>query len=71
MQCLDTLVQFGGFLSTHLNAEEYSRRIPMIDDLGLVYHIPVDISFFVTRPTIRNAISVSKIRVIVALNRKV
>lgn len=59
LQCLDTLVQFGGFLSTHLSAEEYSRRVPKIDDLGLVYHIPADISFFVLRPIIRNSISVS------------
>lgn len=59
-QCLDTLVQFGGFLSTHLSAEEYSRRVPRIDDLGLVYHIPADISFLMTRPTIRSAISVSR-----------
>lgn len=56
---MDTLVQFGGFLSTHLSAEEYNRRVPTIDDLGLVYHIPADIAFFMTRPTVRNAISVS------------
>ena len=53
------LIQFGGFLSTHLSAEEYSRRVPSINDLGLVYHIPSDIGFFMTRPTIRSAISVS------------
>lgn len=65
LQCLDTLVQFGGFLSTHLSADEYSRRVPKIDDLGLVYHIPADISFFVIRPIIRSSISVSfKARII-------
>lgn len=33
--------------------------MPAIDDLGLVHHIPADIAFFMTRPTIRSAISVS------------
>ena len=33
--------------------------MPSINDLGLVYHIPSDIGFFMTRPTIRSAISVS------------
>ena len=59
LQCLDSLVQFGGFLSTHFSAEEYGRRVPKIDDLGLVYHIPADIAFFVVRPIIRNSINVS------------
>ena len=58
LQCLDTLVQFGGFLSTHLSPEEYRSRVPKLNELGLEYHIPADVAFFVLRPSIHHAISV-------------
>ena len=59
MQCLDTLVQFGGFLSTHLTSTEYSQRVPPLNELGQDYHIPADVAFFMLRPLIASSISVS------------
>ena len=59
MQCLDTLVQFGGFLSTHLTSVEYSQRVPPLNELGQDYHIPADVAFFMLRPLIASSISVS------------
>lgn len=58
-QCLDTLVQFGGFLSTHLNPDDYNYRVPPLDVLGLEYYIPADAAFFMLRPLIKSSINVS------------
>ena len=58
-QCLSTLVQFGGFLATHLSPDEYSSKMPTLDKLGLEYNVPSDVAFFMLRPVIHNAISVS------------
>ena len=55
---MDTLVQFGGFLSSHFSAEEYNERVPSLDVLHLEYHIPADIAFFLLRPVTSNAINV-------------
>ena len=52
-------MQFGGFLSSHFSAEEYSERIPSLDVLNSEYHIPADIAFFLLRPIIANSINVS------------
>lgn len=57
-QCLDTLVQFGGFLATHMSPEEYNRRIPNLDVLGNEYNIPADVAFFMLRPRIGSSIGV-------------
>ena len=58
LQCMGTLVQFGGFLSTHLSPDEYSSKMPTLDKLGLEFNVPSDIAFFMLRPVIHNAISV-------------
>ena len=58
-QCLDTLVQFGGFLSTHLNPDDYNYRVPPLDVLGLEYHITADAAFFMLRPLIKSSVNVS------------
>ena len=58
IQCMDTLVQFGWFLSSHLSAEEYSERVPSLDVLHSEYHIPADIAFFLLRPVVANSINV-------------
>ena len=58
-QCLSTLVQFGGFLATHLSPDEYSSKMQTLDKLGLEYNVPSDVAFFMLRPVIHNAISVS------------
>ena len=59
LQCMDTLVQFGGFLSSHLSPEEYTKRVPSLDQLVQLYHMPTDVSFFLYRPKIISAINVS------------
>ena len=59
LQCLDTLVQFGGFLSTHLNPDDYNYKVPPLDVLGLEYHVPADAAFFMLRPLIKSSINVS------------
>ena len=61
VQCMDTLVQFGWFLSSHLSADEYSERVPSLDVLHSEYHIPADIAFFLLRPVVANSINVRKI----------
>ena len=58
-QCLDTLVQFGGFLSTHLNPDDYNYKVPPLDVLGLEYHVPADAAFFMLRPLIKSSVNVS------------
>jgi len=60
---MDTLVQFGGFLSSHFSSEEYSERLPALDVLHSEYHIPADIAFFLLRPVMANAINVSYSRI--------
>ena len=55
---MDTLVQFGGFLSSHLSPEEYARRVPSLDQLVDHYHMPADVCFFLYRPKITSAINV-------------
>jgi THO complex subunit 2 len=57
--CLDTLVQFGGFLSTHLNPDDYNYKVPPLDVLGLEYHVPADAAFFMLRPLIKSSINES------------
>lgn len=56
---MDTFVQFGLFLSTHLSAEEYSKWVPSLAVLGQDYHIPPDAVFFMLRPLISNSVTVS------------
>ena len=55
---MDTLVQFGGFLSSHLSPEEYSRRVINLDVLIKEYRLPGDIAFFLYRPKLSSSIGV-------------
>ena len=48
-QCHDTLFQFGGFLSTNLNQEEYTKQVPKIETLIEQYGTPWDVAFFISR----------------------
>ena len=59
-QCMDTLVQFGGFLSSHLSPEEYSKRVPSLDTLIQEYRMTGDVAFFLYRPKIFSNIGVSE-----------
>ncbi len=58
-QCLDTLVQFGEFLSIHTSPDEYKGRLPSLTELRLDYHLPVDVAFYMLRPVLHTAITVS------------
>ena len=57
---MDTLVQFGGFLSSHLSPEEYSKRVPSLDTLIQEYRMTGDVAFFLYRPKIFSNIGVSE-----------
>lgn len=49
-QCQDSLVQFSQFLSSTLTTEEYIQIFPKIDQLVRVYHVSIDVAFFLSRP---------------------
>jgi len=55
-QCQDTLVQFGGFLATQLNTDDYKASLPSLDELRRVYHISPDEAFCLSRSVYRHAI---------------
>ncbi|KAJ6663264.1 hypothetical protein lerEdw1_010400 [Lerista edwardsae] len=55
--CHDTLVQFGGFLASNLNTEDYIKRVPSIDILCNEFHTPHDAAFFLSRPMYAHHIS--------------
>ena len=57
---MDTLVQFGGFLSSHLSPDEYSKRVPSLDTLIQEYRMTGDVAFFLYRPKIFSSIGVRK-----------
>lgn len=59
MQCQDTLVQFGSFLSMQLSTEEFIKRLPPINELIGVYHVPQDAAFFLCRPLYSYRVNVS------------
>ncbi len=56
---MDTLIQFGAFLSSYLSPDEYSRRVFDLDLLIKEYRIPGDIAFFLYRPKLSSSIGVS------------
>jgi uncharacterized C2H2 Zn-finger protein len=58
LQCQDTLVQFGSFLSMQLSTEEFVKRLPSVDTLIMHYHIPADAAFFLCRTQYAYAINV-------------
>ena len=49
-QCQDTLVQFGQFLATNLSIDDYTLRLPPMDQLLTKYHVNSDLAFFLARP---------------------
>ncbi|CAH1777449.1 unnamed protein product [Owenia fusiformis] len=49
-QCQDTLVQLGSFLSTHISTDEFAQRLPKIETLCDMYHMPADAAFSILRP---------------------
>lgn len=57
-QCQATLVQFGSFLSNSLSIDDYSGRIPPLDQLLTSYNLNPDVAFFLVRPMISHRIFV-------------
>ena len=56
-QCQDTLVQFGQFLATNLSIDDYTLRLPPMDQLLTRYHVNSDLAFFLARPMFNHQIS--------------
>lgn len=62
---MDTLVQFGAFLSSHLSPEEYGRRVFDLNVLIEEYRMPGDIAFYLYRPKLTSLIGVHTMTYIV------
>ena len=56
-QCQDTLVQFGSFLASNLSVDDYTRRLPPMDELLTRYHVNSDLAFFLARPMFNHKIA--------------
>jgi len=56
-QCHDTLVQFGTFLASNLSQDDYTQKLPPIDQLLSEFHVNSDIAFFLARPMFNYLIS--------------
>lgn len=56
-QCQDTLVQFGQFLATNLSIDDYTLRLPPMQELLTRYHVNSDLAFFLARPMFNHQIS--------------
>ena len=56
-QCQDTLVQFGSFLACNLSVDDYTRRLPPMNELLTRYHVNSDLAFFLARPMFNHQIS--------------
>ena len=56
-QCQDTLVQFGQFLATNLSIDDYTLRLPPMNELLTRYHVNSDLAFFLARPMFNHQIS--------------
>lgn len=52
------MVQFGGFLATQLNKEDYVNNLPSLEDLVQNFSISQDAAFFLERPMFANKIQV-------------
>lgn len=57
LQCQDTLVQFGSFLACNLSIDDYTRRLPPMNELLTRYHVNSDLAFFLARPMFNHQIS--------------
>lgn len=52
------MVQFGTFLSICLSIDDYSGRLPPLDQLITEYNLSSDIAFFLIRPMVSHKITV-------------
>merc|ERR1712142_990850 len=56
-QCHDTLVQFGTFLASNLSQDDYTQKLPPIEQLLSEFHVHADIAFFLARPMFNHLIN--------------
>ena len=56
-QCHDTLVQFGTFLASNMSQDDYTARLPPIEQLLSEFHVHADIAFFLARPMFNHMIT--------------
>merc|ERR1719508_197435 len=56
-QCHDTLVQFGTFLASNLSQDDYTQKLPPIEQLLSEFHVNADIAFFLARPMFNHLIN--------------
>ncbi|XP_067949225.1 THO complex subunit 2-like isoform X2 [Watersipora subatra] len=56
-QCQDTFVQYITFLSSVLTIEELSKKLPSLEEMLSVYHIPSDAAFYLVRPMLVHSIN--------------
>ena len=52
------MVQFGGFLASQLNSEDYDNNLPPLEDLVQNFYLSQDAAFFLARPMFANKIQV-------------
>ena len=52
-------MQFGGFLGTQLNTDDYKANLPSLEELRRIYHITPDEAFCLSRSVYRYAIQAS------------
>ena len=53
------MVQFGGFLATQLNSDDYDNNLPPLEDLVQNFYLTQDAAFFLARPMFANKIQVN------------
>merc|ERR1719347_554172 len=56
-QCHDTLVQFGTFLASNLSQDDYTEKLPPIEQLLSEFHVHADVAFFLARPMFNHLIN--------------
>ncbi|KRY00417.1 THO complex subunit 2 [Trichinella pseudospiralis] len=49
-QCHETFIQFAHFLMANVEIEEYTRRMPLADELMQLYNLDCSSAMFLTRP---------------------
>ena len=52
------MVQFGGFLASQLNSEDYDHNLPPLEDLVQKFYLTQDAAFFLSRQMFSNKIQV-------------
>ena len=67
LQCQETLVQYGSFLSCNLSIDDYIGSLPSLLKLITEYNLNADVAFFLVRPMIVHNINVKFIKSILTL----